>query len=104
MDIENEICQPLQMFGLMTGHRVQGASFQSRVGVLVAADPLLPTASDSIRPRNLMHGAALKIFSSRHRELFNSDLESSRARRNAASMDVNTIVKSMINMVVARRS
>jgi hypothetical protein len=33
MVIENEIRQPLQTFGLMTGHRVQGASFQSRVGV-----------------------------------------------------------------------
>jgi hypothetical protein len=27
MDIENEICQPLQILSLMTAHRVQGASF-----------------------------------------------------------------------------
>ncbi len=38
-DTESEIRQPLQMFGLVARHRAQGASFQSRISVLVAADP-----------------------------------------------------------------
>jgi transposase len=41
MDIENEVRQSLKMFGLMTGRRVQRASFVDRVRELVADDPLL---------------------------------------------------------------
>jgi len=66
MDTESEIRQPLQMFGLVASHRVRDASFRSRVSVLVAADPLLLTWSDSIGHRNLMRGAAPTFFARRH--------------------------------------
>jgi hypothetical protein len=65
---------------------------------------VLLSVSDSIRQRNLKRGTAPTVFARRYGELFNYDRESLRARRNPASMDVNTIVKSMIKTIVARRS
>jgi len=41
VDIENEVRQSLKMFGFMVGRRVQRGSFVTRVGALVAEDPLL---------------------------------------------------------------
>ena len=48
MDIENEIRQSLKMFGLMAGRRVQRATFAQRVRELVANDPLLSLATESL--------------------------------------------------------